>query len=149
MLVRDKMTRDVITISPDQSLWMAKERLRKHSLRRLPVVQDGTLVGIVTDRDVRQAWASPTTSLSIHELLYLLDRVSVQEVMTPQPFTVTPQTPLRQAARLLHDHRIGGLPVVEGGALVGIITETDLLGAFIDMFEPDNDAPAPTNSRVP
>jgi acetoin utilization protein AcuB len=148
MLVRDKMTRDVITITPDQSLRMAKERLRKHGIRRLPVVRDGKLVGIVTDRDVRQAWASPAASLSTHELLYLFDRVTVEEVMTPHPLTVTPETPLLEAARLLHDRRIGGLPVVEGGAVVGIITETDLLGAFIEMFEPNKDAPAPTSSLV-
>jgi acetoin utilization protein AcuB len=148
MLVRDKMTRDVITITPDQSLRMAKERLRKHGVRRLPVVRDGKLVGIVTDRDVRQAWASPATCLSTHELLYLLDRVTVEEVMTSRPLTVTPETPLLEAARLLHDRRIGGLPVVEGAAVVGIITETDLLGAFIDMFAPHKEAPAPTSSIV-
>jgi acetoin utilization protein AcuB len=148
MLVRDKMTRDVITITPDQSLRMAKERLRKHGVRRLPVVRDGKLVGIVTDRDVRRAWASPATSLSTHKLLYLLDRVTVEEVMTPQPLTVTPETPLLEAARLLHDRRIGGLPVVEGGTVVGIITETDLLGAFIEMFEPSKGTRAPTRSFV-
>lgn len=137
MLVRDKMTRDVITITPDQSLRMARERMRKHSVRRLPVVRDGKLVGIVTDRDVRQAWASPATCLSTHELLYLLDRVTVEEVMRPQPLSVTPEASLVEAARLLHDRKIGGLPVVEGGTVVGIITETDLLGAFIEMFESD------------
>ncbi len=148
MHVRDKMTREVITISPDQSLRMARERLRKHGVRRLPVVRDGKLVGIVTDRDVRQAWASPATSLSTHELLYLLDRVTVGEVMTPQPLAVTPQTSLVEAARLLHNRKIGGLPVVEEGTVVGIITETDLLGAFIDMFKPHNDAPTPTSRLV-
>jgi acetoin utilization protein AcuB len=149
MLVRDKMTRNVIVIAPDQSLRMAKERLRKHGIRRLPVVRDGKLVGILTDRDVRQAWASPATALSTHELLYLLDRVTVEEVMTPHPLTVTPQTPLLQAARMLHDHKIGGLPVVDEGTVIGIITETDLLGAFIEMFEPAKDAPAHSSSIVP
>lgn len=134
MYVRDKMSRNVITITPDQSLRMARERMRKHGIRRLPVVKDGQLVGMVTDRDVRQAWASPATSLSTHELLYLLDRVTVQEVMTPKVLTVTPDTPLVEAARLLHDHKIGGLPVVDGRALVGIITEMDLLEAFIEFL---------------
>jgi len=134
MYVRDKMSRNVITITPDQSLRMARERMRKHGIRRLPVVKDGQLVGMVTDRDVRQAWASPATSLSTHELLYLLDRVTVQEVMTPKVLTVTPDTPLVEAARLLHDHKIGGLPVVDGRAVVGIITEMDLLEAFIEFL---------------
>jgi len=134
MYVRDKMSRNVITITPDQSLRMARERMRKHGIRRLPVVKDGQLVGMVTDRDVRQAWASPATSLSTHELLYLLDRVMVQEVMTPKVLTVTPDTPLVEAARLLHDHKIGGLPVVDGRAVVGIITEMDLLEAFIEFL---------------
>jgi acetoin utilization protein AcuB len=146
MLVRDKMSRDVITITPDQSLRMARERLSKHGVRRLPVVRDGKLVGIVTDRDVRQAWASPATSLSTHELLYLLDRVTVAEVMTPQPLAVTPETSLVEAARLLHNRKIGGLPVVEGGTVVGIITETDLLGAFIEIFESYKEESAPTTN---
>ncbi|MBI3328440.1 MAG: CBS domain-containing protein [Nitrospinae bacterium] len=125
----------MITISPDQSLQMAKERMRKHGIRRLAVVRNGRLVGIVTDRDVRQAWASPATSLSTHELLYLLERVKVEEIMTPRVFTVTPDTPLLEAARLLHDRKIGGLPVVEGEDLVGIIAETDLLEALIELLE--------------
>jgi acetoin utilization protein AcuB len=125
MFVRDKMNSEVITIAPDQNLRMARERMHKHRVRRLPVVEHGKLVGIVTDRDVRQAWASPATSLSVHELLYLLDHVTVAEVMTWKTFTVTADTPLVEAARLLHDHKIGGLPVVEGSAVVGMITETD------------------------
>jgi len=141
MYVREKMSRNVITITPDQSLRMAKEQMHKHGVRRLPVVRNGKLVGIVTDRDVRQAWASQATSLSTHELLYLLDRVTVQEVMTPKVFTVTSETPLVEAARLMHDCKIGGLPVVEGGAVVGIITETDLLEAFIEMFGASKEAP--------
>ncbi len=141
MYVREKMNRNVITITPDQSLRMAREQMHKHSVRCLPVVRNGKLVGIVTNRDVRQAWASPATSLSTHELLYLLDRVTVQEVMTSKVFTVTPETPLVEAARLLHDGKIGGLPVVEGGAVVGIITESDLLEAFIEMFRALKEVP--------
>ena len=134
MRVREKMSQNVITVAPDQSLRMAQERMRKHGVRRLPVVRKGKLVGIVTDRDVRQAWASPATSLSTHELLYLLDRVTVEEIMTPKVYTVMPDTPLIEAARLLRKHKIGGLPVVEGGTVVGIITETDLLAAFIELL---------------
>lgn len=148
MLVRDKMTPKVITITPDQSLLIAKERLQKHGVRRLPVVRDGALVGIVTDQHVRQAWASPATSLSTHELLCLLEQVMVEEVMTPHPPTVAPETPLLEAARLLRDRSIGGLTVVEGGRVVGIITESDLLGAFSGMFEGDKDAPTPASNLV-
>jgi acetoin utilization protein AcuB len=146
MLVREHMSREVITITPDQSLRMVKERLRKHGVRRLPVVHDGLLVGIVTDRDVRQAWASPAGSLSTHELLYLLDRLTAAEVMTPQPLTVTPETSLVEAARLLHTRKIGGLPVVVGRTVVGIITESDILRAFIAMFAPSTQAPATTGT---
>jgi len=134
MYIRERMHRAVITTTAEQSLKMAQERMRKHGIRRLPVVHSGRLVGIVTDRDVRQAWASPATSLSTHELLYLLDKVTVGEIMTRKLFTVTPDTPLVEAARLLHAHKIGGLPVVEGEVLVGIITETDLLQALIDLL---------------
>jgi len=132
--VREKMNRNIITITPDQSLQMARERMHKHGIRRLPVVEHGKLIGIITDRDVRQAWASPATSLATHELLYLLDRLTVAEVMTSKAFTVTPDTPLVEAARLLRDHKIGGLPVLEGSQVVGMITGTDLLEAFIEMF---------------
>ena len=136
------MPPSVITITPDQSLQMAKERRRTHGVRRLPVVQHGTLVGIVTDRDVRQAWASPATSLSIHELMYLLDRVTVGETMTTKVVTVMPDTPLVEAARLLHDRQIGGLPVVEGDAVIGIITETDLLEVLVELLATQGQAPA-------
>lgn len=142
MHVRDRMRRAVITITPGESLNMAQERMRKHGIRRLPVVQNGRLVGIVTDRDVRQTWASPATALSTHELLYLLEKVTVGEIMTHQPITVTPDTPLIEAARLLRQHKIGGVPVVEGEALVGIITETDLLQAFIDILAAREEATA-------
>ncbi|MGH8056628.1 MAG: CBS domain-containing protein [Candidatus Entotheonellia bacterium] len=134
MEVRDRMRRSVMTITPGESLNMAQERMRRHGIRHLPVVQNGRLVGIVTDRDVRQTWASPAAALSTHELLYLLDKVTVGEIMTHKLITVTPDTPLIQAAQLLHTHKIGGLPVVEGEALVGIITETDLLQALIDLL---------------
>jgi acetoin utilization protein AcuB len=142
MLVRDKMHGEVVTITPDQSLRTARERMRQHGVRRLPVVEHGRLVGIITDRDVRHAWASPATSLSVHELLYLLERVTVAEVMTWKTVTVRPDTPLVEAARLLHDHKVAGLPVVEGGAVVGMITGTDLLEALIEMSEADREGRA-------
>jgi acetoin utilization protein AcuB len=128
------MKPSVIAITPDQSLRMAKERMRKHGVRRFPVVQHGKLGGIATDRDVRQAWASPATSLSIHEVMYRLGRVTVRETMTTKVVTVMPDTPLVKAARLLHDCKIGGLPVMEGEAVVGIITETDLFEVLIELL---------------
>jgi len=141
MRVCDKMCRCVITISPDQSLLTARERMRKHGIRRLPVVRDGQLVGIVTDRDVRQTWASPATALSTHEVLYLLEKVTVQQIMTPKVVTVAPETPLVEAARLLHERKIGGLPVVEGKTVVGILTETDLLEALIELLAAEKEVP--------
>jgi len=146
MLVREKMRRSVITINPDQSLLVARERMRKHGIRRLPVLRDGQLVGIVTDRDVRQAWASPATALSTHELLYLLDKVRVEQIMTPHVVTVKPETPLVEAARLLYARRIGGLPVVEGKTVVGILSETDLLETLIELLASHRGARSPCST---
>jgi acetoin utilization protein AcuB len=91
-------------------------------------------VGIVTDRDLRQTTASPATSLSVHELHYLLDKLTVAEVMTKPVLTISPDDSVEDAARLLLKHRIGGLPVVRQGELVGILTETDILAAFLDVM---------------
>ncbi|HSD50279.1 MAG TPA: CBS and ACT domain-containing protein, partial [Candidatus Methylomirabilis sp.] len=100
----------------------------------LPVVEEGRLVGIVTDRDIRQTSPSPATSLEIHELHYLLEKVRIREVMTRKVYTVAPDTPIEEAARLMLEHRIGGLPVLQGERLVGILTESDILKAFVEVM---------------
>ncbi len=132
MRVGEKMTREVITICPKERVMVAKHILDEKRIRHLPVVSDGKLVGIITDRDIRRNLPSPTHSLGIHELSYLLDKLQVQMVMTRQVISVTPETSIEAAANLLVAHKIGGLPVLDGERLVGIITEIDLLKALLE-----------------
>jgi acetoin utilization protein AcuB len=108
--------------------------IRQRGIRHLPVVEGWRLVGIVTDRDVRQASPSAATSLEIHELHYLLEKITIRDIMTSEVVTATPEMPIEAAARLMLTHRIGCLPVLRGMALVGIITETDILSAFVEVM---------------
>jgi acetoin utilization protein AcuB len=127
------MTTDVITATPDTPLVKARDLLREHNIKQVPVVdQKGNLVGILTDRDIKQAWASPATTLSIYELTYVLQKLTVESVMVKDPITITPSSTIERAAKILHDRRIGSLPVVEGDKLVGIITSTDLMEVLLD-----------------
>jgi acetoin utilization protein AcuB len=134
MLVEKRMKADPITVGPHDSFRHAMNLIRQRGIRHLPVVDGGRLVGIVTDRDIRQASPSSATSLEMHELHYLLEKLKVGDVMTTNVVTVTPQTPIDEAARLMLHHRIGSLPVLRGKDLVGIITETDMLQAFVDVM---------------
>lgn len=134
MLVEKLMQPNPITVSPQDSFRHAKALIRQQGIRHLPVVAHDQLVGIVTDRDLRQASPSPATSLETFELHYLLDRLTVQEIMTSKVITVTPDTPIEEAARLMLHHRIRGLPVIRGSALVGILTETDILRAIAEAM---------------
>ena len=134
MQVEKRMKSDPITVSPDDSFRHAMTLIRQRGIRHLPVVEDGRLVGIVTDRDLRQSSPSPATSLEIHELHFLLERVRIREIMTTKVHTVTPDTPIEEAARLMLRYKIGGLPVLQGDTLVGILTETDILKAFVDLM---------------
>lgn len=124
MLVKDRMSPRFITIGPDASLADARSLLDQHRIRHLPVVQDGNPVGIITDRDIRSA--APASSLG---------QVKVGEIMTRNLITVTPGTQVQEAAKLMVTHRIGGLPVQREGKLVGIITETDLLNALVEIMD--------------
>lgn len=134
MRVGHRMTRNPITIPPETPLKVASEIFEEHRIRHLPVLDREKLVGIVTDRDIRHALPSGATSLEIHQLRCLFGEVEVQEVMTKRVVTVTPDTPVEEAARLMVEKKIGGLPVLEGERLVGIITETDLLTALVDLL---------------
>jgi CBS domain-containing protein len=126
-MVRDWMTHDPITIGPDTTLPAAHQLMIRHSIRRLPVVADGKLVGIITLGDVRGAEPSDSTSLSIWELNEVVARVCVDEIMTARPFTVSEDAPVGEAAQLMLKHKISCLPVIHReGALVGIITESDI-----------------------
>lgn len=131
-LVRDWMTRDVITVSPDTSILEAGQFMVDRTIRRLPVVENGALVGIVTYGDVRGARASATAGLDIWELSYRLSKLTVREIMTPNPVTITPDDTIGQAAQLMLNYMIGGLPVLDhDGRLVGILTESDIFRVVV------------------
>jgi len=134
MLVRERMSKDPVVLSPQDTLRKARQLVRELGLRRFPVVEDGRLVGIVTDRDIRQADMSSAVVQERRYVEYILDRIQVRGIMTPDPITVTPETTLKEAAALILQHKIGGLPVVEGDRLVGIITETDLIRTLMDLL---------------
>jgi acetoin utilization protein AcuB len=131
MLVRERMTSHPLTTSVTDAL----NYMRHNRVRRLPVLNKrGDLVGIVAEKDLLYASPSPATSLSVYEIGYLLSKLKVQEVMQREVITVRPDCPLEEAARIMVDFKIGSLPVVEGGKLAGIITETDLFKVFIEML---------------
>ncbi len=135
MLVHERMSRNPYTITADTPVEEALRRMREFHVRRFPVVnQANRLVGIVAERDLLYASPSPATSLSIYELHYLLSKLTVDEVMTKDVITVTEDTPVEDAARIMADRKIGSVPVVRDGQLVGIITETDLFKLFLELL---------------
>ena len=134
MLVGERMSKPVITISPDMPIPDALNLMKKERIRRAPVVKNGKLVGIVSDKDLLNASPSPVTTLSIWEMNYLLSKVTIAEVMTNNVLSVTEDTPIEQAARIMADNKIGGLPVLRDGHVVGIITETDLFKVFLELL---------------
>jgi acetoin utilization protein AcuB len=130
MRVSEWMTPAPITVAPSAPVPKVGELMLHRRIRHLPVVEGGRLVGIITDRDVRTAQPSPATSLSIQEMRYLLDRLTVRAVMTRPVITVASREPIAEAVRLMLENRIGGLPVMDGERLVGILTAADVLRAF-------------------
>jgi acetoin utilization protein AcuB len=135
MLVSNIMTPDPLTVSDKTAIDEALKLMREKKVRRLPVLNaKGKLVGIVAEKDILYASPSPATSLSIHEIHYLVSKLTVGEIMTKDVFTVTDDTPLEEAARIMADNRIGALPVMREGKLVGIVTETDIFKAFLRLL---------------
>ena len=135
--MREKINRNPITIGPESSFYEARALIHDKGIRHLPVVdKNGRLLGIVTDRDIREAAPSDATLLSVQELHYLLGKLKVSSIMTPKEklITITPDTLIEEAVQLMHDHKIGCLPVVEGEKLYGIFTETDALAHLVDVF---------------
>jgi acetoin utilization protein AcuB len=130
-LVRNWMTPNPITITLQTTLPEARQLMDEYYVRRLPVIHKGKLVGIVTRGDIREAQASTATTLSVYELNYFLDEIPAKDFMAYEPITISPDAPIGEAARRMMQHKIGGLPVVEYGELVGIITETDLCRLLI------------------
>ena len=130
MLVREWMTKDPITVGPHGSIFRAWKLMKERRIRHLPVMDNGRLVGIVTDRDLRLVLPSPATDLEAHELNYLLDKLTVSEVMPKDVITTTPSASIADATRTLLRNRIGALPVLAGPVLVGILTRADALEAL-------------------
>jgi acetoin utilization protein AcuB len=134
MLIQDWMAKDVMTVDENTSLMRATRIMKENNIRRLPVVSHGKLIGIITDRDVKDASPSKTTSLDIHELYYLLSEMKVKDIMTITPLTLHGKETLEKAAMIMLNSRISGLPVVDDdGHLIGLLSETDVLRGFIHM----------------
>ena len=135
MLVGERMSSPVITVQPDLPIQDALNLMRQEHVRRFPVVNKrGNLVGIVSERNLLHASPSDATSLSIWEINYLLNKITVETIMTRDVITITEDTPLEDAARIMADNKIGGLPILRDGDLVGIITETDLFKIFLELL---------------
>jgi len=135
MLVRERMSTKPVIITSDAPIAEALRVMRQSQVRRLPVLNEaGQLIGIVSEKDLLYASPSPASSLSIYEMHYMLSTLRVTELMTPDPITITPDTLLEEAAIIMADSKIGGLPVVEDGKLVGIITETDVFKVFLELL---------------
>lgn len=134
MLVKDWMTKDPVTITDETSMMKAIHMMKERRFRRLPVLRDGKLVGLVTDRDLKEASPSKATTLDVHELYYLLAELQIKEIMSRNPVSVSPEDTVEHAAQLMLEKTISGLPVVEDdGHLVGIITQSDVFKAFINI----------------
>ena len=130
MVVLEWMTRDPITVEPQTAVLTAWKLMQDREIRHLPVLDAGKLVGMLTDRDVQLVLPSPATSLAAQEISYLLHRMPVAEVMTGDPITATPSMSLQRAAKALLQCRVGAMPVLAGGLLVGILSRADVLRAL-------------------
>ena len=140
-LVKDWMTRDVITISPNTSLAEAHHMMKSYDIRRLPVVEHDELIGIVTRGDIRGAQPSEATTLSIWEINYLLAKTTVRDTMTPRPLTIHQSATIGEAAKLMLEKKISGLPVVDmAGNIIGIITESDIFRLIAQQWQPQETA---------
>ena len=137
MFVRDKMTADPVTITSQATIVHALQLMRDNKIRRLPVVDKDKLIGIVTDRDISEVSPSPATSLSIFELNYLLAKTKIADILpqNKQVITIGADALIEEAALIMRDHKISGIPVISAqNKLVGIITETNIFDAFIEIM---------------
>ena len=128
------MQKNITTITKDERMTTAKKVLKEKNIRHLPVVDGKKLIGLVTNMDIRKSEASPATSLEIRELHYLLDKITVGEIMTRNVITISPDISIEEATTLLHDNKIGCLPVIEDGNLIGLLTEGDVMEVLIDVM---------------
>jgi acetoin utilization protein AcuB len=128
------MSKKVVTVDVDDSMHDAMRLLKQHDIRMLPVMKKGKLVGILTDRDLKRASASDATTLDVHELLYLVSKIKIKDIMTKNPITVPPDYTVEETAERLLKNKISGVPVVDqNGKLVGTITQTDLFRVLISL----------------
>lgn len=135
MIVAKRMMRNPVFVDENDSMKKAMDIMKEREIRHLPVLKGGDkLVGILTERDIKQASPSSATALEIREIFYLLDKVKVKQIMTRRVFTISSDAPIEEAALIMREKKIGCLPVVAGGKLVGILTETDILDAFLDSM---------------
>jgi acetoin utilization protein AcuB len=135
MLVGERMTKPVITVPPEMPIAEALAKMQSARVSRFPVVnKKGKMIGVVSEDDLLHASPSDATSLSVWEINYLLSKITIERVMTTDVVTVTEDTPLEEAARIMADRRVGGLPVVRGQAVVGMITMTDMFHVFLEML---------------
>ena len=134
MFVGERMSRPVITVSPETPVHDALVMFKKEHIRRAPVIKDGKLLGIVTENNLINASTSPATTLSIWEMNYLISKVTVKQVMTKKVKCIDVDTPIEEAARIMTDFEIGGMPVTRDGKIVGMITETDLFKVFLELM---------------
>jgi acetoin utilization protein AcuB len=134
MFVRERMSRPVISVSPVEPINEVLAMFRNEHIRRAPVMKEGKLVGIVSERDLLNASPSSATTLSVWEMNYLISKVKIKDVMTRKVITVDENTPIEEAARIMADKKIGGLPVVSDGKIVGMITETDLFKILLELM---------------
>lgn len=134
MKVREIMSTDVIAVDPHTSVPDAIRVMKEKCIRRLPVISDRGLVGIVTDRDLKEVSPSPATSLSAWELTYLLSRLPLKDVMRKHVLTLSPEDEVERAASVMYEKKIGGLPVVEDGRVVGMVTESDIFRLFVKQM---------------
>ena len=132
MLVGNWMSKDVISVDVNDSMQDAARLIRKHKIKRLPVMENGKLVGIITDRDLKRASASDVTTLEIHELLFLISEIKISDIMTKDPITIPLDYTIDEAAQILLEHKLSGAPVVDDdGQVAGIITQTDIFRVLV------------------
>lgn len=134
MLVKNWMSKDPITVDVNDSMQTAAKLLKENNIRGLPVMKNGKLIGIVTDRDLKRASASDANTLDIHELLFLIEKIKIKEVMTNNPITIPVDSTIEEAAEVLLDNKFSRLPAVDNdGNLVGIITQTDIFRVLVSL----------------
>jgi len=134
MFVGERMSHPVISVTPERPVHDALAMFKKEHIRRAPVIKDGKLLGIVTENDLLNASPSPATTLSVWEMNYLMSKVTVRQVMSKKVKTIDVDTPIEEAARIMTDASIGGMPVTREGKIVGMITETDLFKVFLELM---------------